>query len=52
MGNKSIYSVGNKSIYSVGNDLVKQNIIFCQTETFAGPSRVGLTLEIVAKITT
>ena len=35
----------NKGIYSVGKDLVKQNITFCQTESFVGPSWVGLTCE-------
>jgi len=47
----SLHFVGKDDIYSVGKDLVKQNITFYQTETFAGPSRVGLTCETVAKIT-
>ena len=41
----------NEGIYSVGKDLVKQNITFCQTETFVGPSRVGPSHEIVVKLT-
>ena len=43
--------MGNKGIYSVGKDMVKQNITFCQTETFAGPLRVGLTCETLTKNT-
>ena len=30
--------------------MVKQNITFCQTESFASPSRVGLTRKTLAKI--
>ena len=41
--------MGNEGIYSVRKDLVKQNITFCQTKNFAGPSWVGFTREIVAK---
>ena len=31
--------------------MVKQNITFCQTECFTGPSQVGLTRKTLAKIT-
>ena len=41
--------MGNEGIYSVGKDMVKQNITFCQTESFASLSRVGLTRETLAK---
>ena len=47
----SLQFVGNESIYSVDKDMVKQNITFCQTETFTGPSRVGLTHETLVKNT-
>ena len=45
----SLQFVDNKSIYIVRKDMVKQNITFCQTETFIGPSRVSLTHETLAK---
>ena len=41
--------MGNEDIYSVSKDKIKQNITFCQTECFAGPSQVGLTYETLAK---
>ena len=41
--------VSNESIYSVGKNMVKQNITFCQTESFASPSRLGLTRETLTK---
>ena len=40
----------NEGIYSVGKDLVKQNLTFCRTESFASPLRVGLTLKTLMKI--
>ena len=42
--------MGNGDTYSVGKDIVKQNITFCQTESFASPSRVGLTRETFMKM--
>ena len=44
--------MGNEGIYSVSKNLVKQNITFCQIETFAGPLLVGPSCETVAKMTT
>ena len=52
--NKNIIITSNKSmwgitsIHSMGKDMVKQNIIFCQTKSFASPSRVlrGLALSV------
>ena len=44
--------MGNEGIYSVSKNLVKQNITFCQIETFVGPSLVGPSCETVAKMTT
>ena len=41
--------MGNEGIYSVGKDMVKQNITFCQTESFVSPLWVGLTRETLAK---
>ena len=41
--------MSNKGIYSVGKDLVKQNITFCQIESFVGPSQVSFTHETVTK---
>ena len=43
--------MGNYGIYSVCKYMVKQNITFCQKESFAGPSLVGLTRETLAKST-
>ena len=40
----------NEGIYSVGKDLVKQNLTFCQTESFVSPLRVGLTCKTLVKI--
>ena len=40
----------NEGIYSVGKDSVKQSLTFYQTESFASPLRVGLTLETLMKI--
>ena len=45
----SLQFVSNEGIYSVGKDLVKQNFTFCQTESFASPSQVGLTQETFGK---
>jgi len=47
----SLQFVGNEGIYSMSKNLVKQNTTFCQTETFAGPSRVSSSSETVAKMT-
>ena len=44
--------MGNKGIYSVGKDIVKQTQLFAKTESFTGPSRVGLTCEIIEKNST
>ena len=35
----------------MGKDMVKQNITFCQTKSFVGPSRVSLTRETLVKDT-
>ena len=41
--------MGNDDIYGLGKDLVKQSTTFCQIESFAGRSQVGLTCETVTK---
>ena len=58
ISNSQVYFLGsslwkvlsNICRYSVDKYLVKQNITFFQTGSFASPSRVGLTLETLAKI--
>ena len=42
--------MGNEGIYNMDKVLVKQNLTFCQTESFASPSQVGLTRKTLAKI--
>ena len=35
----------------MGKDMIKQNITFCQTKSFVGPSQVSLTCETLVKDT-
>ena len=46
----SLQFVGNEGIYNVDKDLVKQNLTFFQTGSFASPRKVSLTHETLAKI--